>query len=54
MIWALAQPWRAFKNGVIMSDFTGPGRKSEISIIKSVNVLGSNFPTSSRWPGDSI
>ena len=34
-----------------MSPLTGPGRKSEISMIKSVNVLGSSLPTSSRWPG---
>ncbi len=37
-----------------MSDFTGPGRNSEMSMIRSPNVSGPNLPTSSRWPGDSI
>ena len=37
-----------------MSDFTGPGRNSEMSMTMSPNVSGPNLPTSSRWPGDSI
>ena len=37
-----------------MSDFTGPGRNSEMSMMMSSNVSGENFATSSRWPGDSI
>ena len=37
-----------------MSLFTGPGRNSEMSMIRSSNVCGPNLPTSSRCPGDSI
>jgi len=31
-----------------MSDFTGPGRNSEMSMMMSSNVSGENFATSSR------
>ena len=51
---ACAQPCRARRNGVIMSDFTGPGRNSEMSTMMSPKVSGANLPISSRWPGDSI
>ena len=54
MILRALHPCRDFRKGEIMSLFTGPGRKSEISIIKSVKVCGSNLPTSSRCPGLSI
>ena len=37
-----------------MSDFTGPGRNSEMSMMRSSKVSGPNLPTSSRCPGDSI
>ena len=37
-----------------MSLLTGPGRNSEMSVMRSSNVSGPNLPTSSRWPGDSI
>ena len=37
-----------------MSDFTGPGRNSEMSMIRSDHRVGWNFWRSSRWPGDSI
>ena len=37
-----------------MSLLTGPGRNSEMSMMRSSNVSGANLPTSSRWPGDSI
>ena len=37
-----------------MSDFTGPGRNSEMSMIRSSNRVGCSFCRSSRWPGDSI
>ncbi|CAB4887682.1 unannotated protein [freshwater metagenome] len=37
-----------------MSDFTGPGLNSEMSMIKSAKVSGANLPMSSRCPGDSI
>src|ERR1700709_634015 len=37
-----------------MSLFTGPGRNSEMSMMRSSNVFGPNLPTSSRCPGDSI
>ena len=37
-----------------MSLLTGPGRNSEMSVIRSPNVSGPNLPTSSRCPGDSI
>ncbi len=50
----LAQPCRASRNGVTMSDLTGPGRNSEMSVMRSSKVSGPNLPTSSRWPGDSI
>ena len=48
------QPCRALRNGVIMSDLTGPGRNSEMSMMRSSNVSGPNLPMSSRWPGLSI
>ena len=48
------QPCRARRNGVTMSDFTGPGRNSEMSMMRSPKVSGANLPISSRWPGDSI
>src|SRR3954465_12692271 len=37
-----------------MSDFTGPGRNSEMSIIRSSHFVGWSFWRSSRCPGDSI
>ena len=37
-----------------MSDFTGPGRNSEMSTIRSSHRVGWSFWSSSRWPGDSI
>ena len=37
-----------------MSLLTGPGRNSEMSVMRSPNVSGPNLPTSSRCPGDSI
>ena len=37
-----------------MSLFTGPGRNSEMSMMRSTKVSGANLPISSRWPGDSI
>ncbi len=37
-----------------MSDFTGPGRNSEMSTIRSSHRFGWSFCNSSRWPGDSI
>ena len=37
-----------------MSDFTGPGRNSEMSTIRSSQRVGWSFCSSSRWPGDSI
>ena len=37
-----------------MSLLTGPGRNSEMSVMRSSKVSGANLPTSSRWPGDSI
>ena len=37
-----------------MSDFTGPGRNSEMSTIRSSQRVGWSFWRSSRWPGDSI
>ena len=37
-----------------MSDLTGPGRNSEMSMMRSSNVSGANLPISSRWPGLSI
>ncbi len=37
-----------------MSDFTGPGRNNEMSMMMSSKVSGPNRPISSRWPGDSI
>ena len=37
-----------------MSDFTGPGRNSEMSMMMSPKVSGPNLPISSRCPGDSI
>ena len=46
-----SQPCRARRNGVTMSDFTGPGRNSEMSMMRSSKVSGANLPTSSRWPG---
>mgnify|MGYP006211839489 CR=1 FL=1 len=49
-----SHPWRRFRNGVTMSDFTGPGRNSEISVMRSPRSPGSSRPISSRWPGDSI
>ena len=39
---------------MIMSDFTGPGRNSEMSMMRSDHSVGWNFCSSSRWPGDSI
>ena len=48
------QPCRLLRNGVIMSDLTGPGRNSEMSMMRSSNRLGPNLPMSSRWPGLSI
>ena len=48
------QPCRLSRNGVIMSDFTGPGRNSEMSTMRSSNAVGPSLPTSSRWPGLSI
>ena len=37
-----------------MSDFTGPGRNSEMSMTRSSNRSGPNLPISSRCPGLSI
>ena len=37
-----------------MSDFIGPGRNSEMSMMRSLNSRGASLPISSRWPGDSI
>ncbi len=38
-----------------MSDFMGPGLKSEMSMMRSLNSRGGAiFPMSSRCPGDSI
>ena len=37
-----------------MSDFTGPGRNREMSMMRSPKVSGANLPMSSRCPGDSI
>ena len=34
-----------------MSDFTGPGRNSEMSTIRSSHRVGWSFWSSSRWPG---
>ena len=39
---------------MIMSDFTGPGRNSEMSTMRSSHRFGWSFCSSSRWPGDSI
>ena len=37
-----------------MSLFTGPGRKSEMSVMMSSKLSRPERPTSSRCPGDSI
>ena len=47
-------PWRLLRNGVIMSDLTGPGRNSEMSTMRSSNRRGPSLPMSSRCPGLSI
>ena len=47
-------PERRRRYGAIMSDFTGPGRNSEMSTIRSSHRSGCSFCSSSRWPGDSI
>ncbi len=48
------QPCLARRKGVIMSDLTGPGRNSEMSMMMSSKLSGPNLPMSSRCPGDSI
>jgi hypothetical protein len=50
----VASPCLTRRNGLIMSELTGPGRNSEMSTMRSSMSRGASFFTSSRWPGDSI